>query len=272
MQGLWYGDRRDRVKWGALVHLANTKGIRGIVQVAYFRHGTDLKLQTEQGEVELPVQVWNHFSNLRHIERLGDATGLKIIVLDQLFDPGNRSDYINMIGLHLEEINKEIKSRKIIFLDPDTGIEPENAKPEHVTEHDLREIWNRIRNGDLLAVYQHADHTKKWLDERKQKMSNTCDGLYINTILGENIASDVAIFWCCKKKALRTCACQCGNVPQIGYFCPGHDAKLKSIFLKISRGEGNKKELDESRLRMYEIWEKEKSKPLREIAKEVLGE
>lgn len=270
MQGLWYGDRRDRVKWGALVHLANTKGIRCIVQVAYFRHGTDLKLQTEEGEVELPVQVWNHFSNLRHIERLGEATGLKIIVLDQLFDPGKRSDYINMIGLHLEEINKEIKSRKIIFLDPDTGIEPENAKPEHVTEHDLREIWNRIKNGDLLAIYQHADHTKKWLDERKQKMSNTCDGVCINTILGKDIASDVAILWCCKTKG-RLCACPCGKMTEGGYFYPGHDAKLRSIFIKVSRGKKSKKELDRIRLKMYEIWERDEGRPLIDIAKEVLG-
>jgi len=39
MQGLWYGDRRDRVKWGALAHLASRFRLVSILQVAYFRDG-----------------------------------------------------------------------------------------------------------------------------------------------------------------------------------------------------------------------------------------
>ena len=137
MQGLWYGDRRDRVKWGALIHLAKTKGIHYIVQVAYFRHGAEPILQTEEGEVPLPFEVWNHFSDLRHIERLGEATGLEIIVLDQTFDPAKRPDYIGKI---IHKVNA-IKSRKIVFLDPDTGIAPSKWKAEHITTNDLQKIW-----------------------------------------------------------------------------------------------------------------------------------
>ena len=295
MQGLWYGDRRDRVKWGALIHLANTKGIRCIIQVAYFRHETDLKLQTEEGEVDLPFQVWNHFSNLRHIERLGEATGLKIIVLDQLFNPAKRHDYINMIGFHLEEINKEIKGRKIIFLDPDTGIEPKNSKHKHVTIKELRKIWKALAKDDLLEVYQHSDRTKEWrieqLNKQKEKMKSACDNVCVNHILGKDIASDVAMLWCYKApmnedalknssadlrpsnkvKKGRPCACGCGRMTKGGYFCPGDDAKLKSIFLRVSRGEKSKKELDKKRLSMYEIWERDHQRRLIDIAKAVLG-
>jgi hypothetical protein len=297
MQGLWYGDRRDRVKWGALIHLSNTKGIRCIVQVAYFRHGTELKLQTEEREVPLPIQVWDHFSNLKHIERLGKATGLKIIVLDQYFEPIKRRDYINMIVSHIEEINKEIKGRKIIFLDPDTGIEPaKSSGPEHVTKQDMEDIWEKaISQGDILIVYQHADRTKRWLLDRKNTMSSTCENTPVEIILGKDIASDVAMLWCCKghmpksdpktektdhepsktSNRLRTphlCACSCGEKPNKGYyFLSGHDAKLKSIFLKVSRGEKRKLELDENRLKMYEMWKKDKSNRLIDIAREVLG-
>jgi len=56
-----------------------------------------------------------------------------------------------------------------------------------------------------------------------------------------------------------------------GYFCPGHDAKLKSIFLEIGKGEKTKKQLDKITLKMYEICEKDKSRRLIEIAKKVLG-
>lgn len=297
MQGLLYGDRRDRVKWGALVHLANTKGIRCIVQVAYFRHVTDLNLQTDESEVPLPIQVWDHFSNLRHIESLGKATGLKIIVLDQYFEPTKRRYYINMIVSHIEEINKEIKGRKIIFLDPDTGIEPaKSSDPEHVTKQDMENIWKKaLSQGDILVVYQHADHTKKWLPERKEKMSHYCGGAYIGTITGTGIASDVAMLWGCKdrttepypkapishgvatestkgKKEPRLCACPCGQKTAGGIFCPGHDEKLRSIFRKVKKGDMALKDQNKNVQRMYEIWEKDNDRALIDIAREVLGE
>ena len=297
MQGLWYGDKRDRVKWGALVHLANTKGIRCVVQVAYFRHGTDLKLQTEEGEVELPVQVWNHFSNLRHIERLGEATGLKIIVLDQLYDPGNRSDYINMIGLHLEEINKEIKSRKIIFLDPDTGIAPGGkGNPEHVIIQDIKDIWGALSSGDLIVIYQHADRTKKWVPDRKDKMSFACRGAGVEIISGEDIASDVAMLWCRKgptakpdpktpisdlvsaktsdkEKGLRPCACQCGERREEGKrFLPRPRHETQVLLPQDDDRKVVKECVNKIILKMHELWEKDKSRPLKDIASEVLKE
>jgi hypothetical protein len=95
MQGLWYGDKRDRVKWGALVYLAREKKISCIVQVAYFRHGPDLMLQIEEKEVPLPEEVWNHFSDLKHIKRLEDKKNLEIIILDQIFCTDKRTDYID---------------------------------------------------------------------------------------------------------------------------------------------------------------------------------
>jgi hypothetical protein len=264
MQGLWYGDKRDRVKWGALVHLANTKGIRCIVQVAYFRHGDDLKLQIGEDEVQLPIEVWNHFSNLRHIERLGEATGLKIIVLDQLFDPNKRRDYINMIALHLDEIHKESKSRKIIFLDPDTGIEPEKSSgPKHVTKKEIEAIWKTLSERDLLVVYQHADRTNQWLPDRIKTMYSACGGVKIETITGKGIASDVAMLWCLKDSATRsvtdnesiikrdpptkiteaawkpgTCPCGCGKKPSTGRtFVQYHDGRVSGWILQIERQE-----------------------------------
>jgi hypothetical protein len=56
-----------------------------------------------------------------------------------------------------------------------------------------------------------------------------------------------------------------------GYFCPGHDEKLKSIFRKVDKGERSEKELDENNLKMYAKWKKDKNKRLIDIAKEVLG-
>lgn len=283
MQGLWYGDKRDRVKWGALVYLAKEENIPCIVQVAYFRHGPDLKLKVNEcgveREVELSQAVWDHFSDLRHIERLGESIGLEIIVLDQCFDHVIRGDYIDMIASKV----KEVECHKIIFLDPDTGIEPKKAKPEHVTIKDLQKIWEALRHGDLLVIYQHAAFTENWLSDRKGTMSSACSNVDVGTITGIDIAADVAMLWCCKpniettktnkeKNKFRHCACQCCQVTRGGYFYPGHDAKLKSTLRKIDTGKIIKKDVNKTILKIYEIWSKDKSKPLKEIAMEILGE
>jgi hypothetical protein len=276
MQGLWYGDKRDRVKWGALVHLAKEKNIFCIVQVAYFRHGPDLKLQINEceveREVELSQEVWDHFSDLRHIERLGGAIGKIIVVLDHklnlIFDPYKRDDYIGAIVSEIKnpKIVSEMKngSPKIFFLDPDTGIEPEKAKHGHVKKQDIEKIWRVLSPGDLLVVYQHADRTKKWrieqLNKRKTKMSSACDNVCVKHVLGKDIASDVAMLWCLKDLAAEsvidsepiiereppsktteaapkpgTCPCGCGEKPRVGAFVQGHDGRVSGWILQIER-------------------------------------
>jgi len=191
MQGLWYGDRRDRVKWGALLYLAKTRGIPRILQVAYYRDGTDRSLETTEGRVPLPEGVWEHFSSLRQIKRLGRATGTKIIVLDEPFDPLKRDDYTASVVRRI----RAVKSPKIVFLDPDTGIEPASARPEHVAKVDLVSIWAALSKDDILAAYQHAGHTRIWRTLRARKMSEACGGVPVHFITGTGMAADVAMLW-----------------------------------------------------------------------------
>lgn len=275
MQGLWYGDRRDLVKWGTLIHLAKANGIYWIFQVAYLRH---LKLKTEEKDIELPKEVWNHFSDLRHIKSLGDATGLEIIVLDQTFNPLKRHYYISSISLNL----KEIKTQKIVFLDPDTGIAPKKAKAEHVTEEDMKDIWAVLLNDDLLVVYQHANRTKTWLSERIKKMSSA---LAINKddikhIYSKAIAPDMAMLWCQKgsKNKLakeseriisnkmeliagatpqpKTCPCGCDQRPKKGVFRPGHDKRVSEWIKQIDRKEKKHADFPDHIIALYTEWVK----------------
>jgi hypothetical protein len=37
MRTIWFGDRRDLLKWGLLVHLAHEKQLKTIIQVPYLR-------------------------------------------------------------------------------------------------------------------------------------------------------------------------------------------------------------------------------------------
>ena len=72
-----------------------------------------------------------------------------------------------------------------------------------------------------------------------------------------------------RKNTPRRCACQCGEMTKGGYFSPGHDSKMKSLFEKIASGATKKPGGPLGK--MYDIWAVDKSRPLLEIAKEVLG-
>lgn len=159
MKGLWYGDRRDRVKWGALVHLARCHKIQCIIQVAYFRQGELPKLETNGREFDLPHEVWSHFSDLDHIMRLGEACHLSIHVFDTEFETRRRKEYVSALACYL----RGVQSPRIVFLDPDTGF---GTKAEHVTRDDASQIRSSLRSGDLLVLYQHADRTKTWRENR----------------------------------------------------------------------------------------------------------
>ena len=195
MQGLWYGDRRDRVKWGALLYLARLRSIQRIVQVAYFRAGEAAILQTPDGDVRLPSEVWQHFSDLRQIRRLGKAARLDITVLDDPYPPHERRSYVSDRVAQLTRLD----SPKIVFLDPDTGMAPSMVKAEHVAPGDAAAFWTALKPGDLLVVYQHADRSKNWLQSRSNTLSSACSGAAVQVVQGKGVASDVAMLWCEKR-------------------------------------------------------------------------
>jgi hypothetical protein len=191
MQGIWYGDRRDRVKWGALFYLSESRNIPNIVQVAYSRTGLKPMLQAEAGKIALSSIVWNHFSDLQRIKQLEKLSKKKIVVLDETFDPADRRRYIQTIVRQLDGV----PTPKIAFLDPDTGIEPKNLKPGHVARRDLEQIWDSLEAGDILAVYQHAGRNENWLENSCATLGNICAPNPVGTILGTGVAADVGILW-----------------------------------------------------------------------------
>ena len=69
MKDIWYVDRRDLVKWGGIVYLCSKKGIKNVVQVAYFRRQQWPKLLLNDANVSLPKQVIHHFRDIEDINR-----------------------------------------------------------------------------------------------------------------------------------------------------------------------------------------------------------
>lgn len=189
MQDIWYGDRRDRVKWGAIVYLAKQHGIKDILQVAYYRETTPRKFNIDGEEVDMPQEVWKHFSNIKDIENLGEQVGIKVDVIDEKFDHSTRSEYIKNV---IKKIQQYEDKPLIVFPDPDTGIALKNAGPQHATITDIAEIWKALKPGDWLIMYQHASRRKGWLKEKQKAFEQACDGTKAITIQGPDIAKDVA--------------------------------------------------------------------------------
>jgi hypothetical protein len=259
------------------------KKIHYIIQVAFLRRKIDSKnltlIQNGERSIPFPIEVWDHFSKIDNIKRLESPPKLNIIVWPDIFH--NRLNYRHKLVSYIcEKFKQNNNKRIIVFLDPDTGIQPgKGSNLKYITQEDIKEIYRILELGDLLVIYQHAGRTKNWLDKSKNIMAIACNNADINHIMAKDIAKDVAILWCLRKeesncpnqkqsvgaiitpiKSMKktkdsgTCACQCGNSIKKGrYFSQWHDAKLKSKFLNIRKGRIDKKDQKKNIQKMYEI-------------------
>jgi hypothetical protein len=191
VKGMWYGDRRDLVKWGTLVHLARSEQIRTVIQVAFLRTERP-PLQTGQDEVEIAQEVWQHLRDVNLIRGLGEKTGLDIVVFDREFDPKGRREYIREVA----DLLKSRSEKKVVLLDPDTGIEPKKAGPTHVKVVEIQELWEVLSQGDWLVLYQHASRKANWCECMRAKFAKACGVKEeeVKTFEAREIAWDVAFF------------------------------------------------------------------------------
>ncbi|HEY1159453.1 MAG TPA: hypothetical protein VGE83_02420, partial [Terracidiphilus sp.] len=158
-QDRFYGDNRDLVKWGTLLELARTHKAKQILLVLYYRPNEwDRRERRYQwapieigGQiVEIAPEVIRHFREVNLIRNL--KSPVPIDVLKGEF--GDRRKY-------LDAVKAAIRTRSdypgIVFLDPDTGLEPPggNHGPKHVLCDELSEIWESLATGDVLVLYQH---------------------------------------------------------------------------------------------------------------------
>ena len=190
MKDTWYGDRRDLVKWGVLVHLARREKVGRIVQVAFLREGERHPLQTDRGEARIPEEVWAHFRSVTSIEALGRSTGLEIETLTRPFDGTQRANYVRWVA----DCLRERREKKVVLLDPDTGIEPRNVRTEHVKAAEVRCMWKALVPGDWLVLYQHRWRDDSWRETAREKFRQACGTDEVETFSAKGVAGDVAFF------------------------------------------------------------------------------
>jgi hypothetical protein len=146
----FYSDNRDLIKWGGIVQLCKTTGIKNVLHVAYFRDSSWPQINYDGNISQIPDPVLQHFRDIHDIKRLGITAGLNINVIDDTFVQTKRSNYTEAISKRV--INQH--ERLLVFLDPDTGIIENHAKEEHVRPEEARLIWQSLKKGDYLVLYQ----------------------------------------------------------------------------------------------------------------------
>jgi hypothetical protein len=197
MREIWYSDNRDLVKWGVLVTLARANSLQTIVQVPYWRSERKRPhFSFKQKRAPIPDEVWTFFRDLKQIERLGDQCGSKIKVIRDQFTHTNRKRYSDSLIQQLKPCTRPL----LLFLDPDTGLEPNHRKVTHTSEEEIRDAWAALHARDWLVFYQHARRDKGWVASASAQLSKLCDQAKVNVARSESVGKDVA-FLCVEKRA-----------------------------------------------------------------------
>jgi hypothetical protein len=167
MKDKWYADDRDLIKWGGILHLCNTTGIKHVIQVAYYRKEPPLQLRFDRKKEVIPKEVTEHFRDIEDIKRLGKKVGITIDVVKSEFSNSDREAYTKSI---CQLIQKQTQNQ-IVFLDPDTGLAPQKVKVEHVASDEVLLIWQSLKPGDFLVLYQHNPHIPEWKNVCRKELA-----------------------------------------------------------------------------------------------------
>ena len=171
MRPEWYGDKRDIIKWSSVLDLAKKCEAKTILQVPMCSKGPEVIVCRDGTKLDSRVieKVLEHFNDLAKIRNLGEPN-IKIKVFDEPFLNGKRQLYFDVLRKKIcNTIKGSGKVPIIVLLDPDTGIAPKKAKPEHVTKGNLLSVFEVLRPGDYLACYQHSPRRKFWQTPAHEK-------------------------------------------------------------------------------------------------------
>jgi hypothetical protein len=101
----------------------------------------------------------------------------------------------------------KIQDKKIVFLDPDTGLKTQKCKAEHVTHDEVKQIFDTLELNDFLVLYQHKfwppkSKSRTWDKIRQEEMSDAChvSKNKIGTWCANDIANDVIFFFVKKEQ------------------------------------------------------------------------
>lgn len=195
MKNIWYSDNRDLVKWATLTHIARTHNLQTIVQVPYWRPEKTRPHFEFRGE-RLPVsdEVWRFFRDIRHVRGLASDSSFSVEVVPAQFNPEQRDVYIDHVWAQVERSKRPL----LLFLDPDTGLQPSRCSPEHTSLGEIEKLWSCLRPREWLVLYQHARRQTNWERSVARQISSLCDQADVHIARSQDVGHDVA-FMCVEK-------------------------------------------------------------------------
>jgi hypothetical protein len=169
MQDDWYADHRDVVKWSVLHHLADTNRLDRVLQIAYYRPGQIAQITMDGQQLPVPDAVRTHFRNIRNAACV--PSSFRVTVFDVTFN--DRAVYHQAVAHLLRAFDQE---RCAVFLDPDTGLEPQNnAGFQHVLDADVQRVWHSMKENDFLIFYQHQTNRagQPWIEPKRTQLAQS---------------------------------------------------------------------------------------------------
>ena len=198
MKDRWYGDNRDLVKWTVLLAIARKYKITSILQVLYYSPTDWGHIELDGEEVPVPTELLTHFRDVNSICNL--ACELRIETFKEPFtnDSTARQNYTESL---IQVIRNHKVDPVIVFLDPDTGLEPESGtlNSSHVSKTEVGLVWNALKSGDIALFYQHQDNRagREWIERKRTQFANAIkiDIALVKKAHASSIASDVAFYF-----------------------------------------------------------------------------
>lgn len=195
MQNKWYGDKRDLVKWRTLIHLAGEDPAVRILQVLMIRPDCERDSRlAERGphgvrSCGISESAFDHFRRVQNITCLDK----RIAIYDKPFpekDQGRcqeeRDRYFRAV---CEWIGRFRGKRRVVLVDPDTGIKQKRRTWKHIEDRELKELYQQLGRGDTLVLYQHGQLFRKgWL---RATLAQFAKAVKVGT-------NRVRVFQCCE--------------------------------------------------------------------------
>lgn len=186
MRRIWYGDKRDLLKWSVVADIVTKNSIASVVYVPF--------LPGDDERVGISFAVWNHFKGLDGLYELVKGLGATLFPLWRPFYPPlKREDYFKEVL----ELARTSEPPRLVLLDPDTGLAPATAGRSHVKLPEVKMVWEALTPLDWLAVYQHRLRVRDWdgqLQVVKSRLEDSLQGTArVDIRRGNGVALDAAI-------------------------------------------------------------------------------
>jgi hypothetical protein len=179
MRHQFYADSRDAQKWSIILDAAQKTG--SVFWVVMLRpdapgHAFDAKHGQNYAAVDANPAVAAFFAEERRLgvkdldrtAQLFQRLGVGLTIFDEAYlaSASGQAAYFQKVVAALQ--TRPATRRDVVFLDPDNGIAGTMAGPEHVRPEQLRLVWQALRAGDLLVVYQHQYRQAGWAEAKRE--------------------------------------------------------------------------------------------------------